>query len=1744
MFQLQLNEGRPDALLHSYSLLALLQLKKVRAILLLCAALCIAQMIYLIVAGQIAGKLPSGKTFRFTVLEVRGNADGGKTAPVADNVLEIATRYQNCRILPSSLERDGASLIATFNESLGLNGWSFKLDGPLERDPVRWKVEVEGKEGSSQFRVLRKDGLNEWVHRPAETRGTENLSRTTEGFWGALTASAVAGAGLLITYAYTMLGKYYTARTILVACLASVLVVYGVTEAFLFLQRREWHPSAMGGSILILMLVPFAVFPKAERVLAQALCVAGIAGGALQILQVNQESYGWVLAQQQACLYLFLLLAGLGLFFLRRNKLSQLHSRIRADIRFFQHACASTWVDSQEFAEITALLTTAHRHNATPLRQSAVSTYGKPRSGMPGLTGDGDTSDRSKSRTAYSKKLNARLVTDLDQLYAQAACCCELLRDKAQALAWESSGMFPVTHRPRQRPISAKNEQPLTEFRRWEDLATQPVARAMVLWTPMKPYYKAMAKAIHHYRGDASRLTDLARETIVFETPADIAKCLRAMVDDHEIEIVRVRSTLDPRGPAAWWAGFKAVYVKLRIVNDVSRNLAASSHVCELILTLKSISQAVSTESYADYVLLRRLQDEMPDHFRKDQHHHHRESHDRRASAALLRPVASREVTTAVAQPPEAPGRRLSVQELRDASKEAGEESQQQVQDDEVQVVSGKELAQDAVRASSEHRGAEVELYSWNGHGHSNGSDRDIDTARGRHGAWVAVKAEGGEDTFMQVARGPDDAVQVHLLPGQAEEPIDEVKESAHVAVQSFGSALDAGEEEGVWPAESSSEAPVGPRSHGGTGEAGEESGLDSAGTEVRIPAGELLGMSSPRLAEEGEHADERGAAQGSDVFDIAAPALGASLKNRPGSWFSRVGSLGTVSADVAANVKSTRSVGGVEMFDETPHTGRRGSLSALEEGPKPVVLDAATEQTMLEVYLEQFRQRTTMPGGDLDQWWMHLGRATASASFAQVFNVSFPITSAMSKSWFLIFCAIIGGSTAAIATRLAIRTNLAAGAQLARIRFRALELRGGPGFTPSGPVVGEFGIIMEHGCQRRLDDEEGLSKNTSSSWTDIEFGFDQPTMVNGFYFLTGAGDPDTDPVTFVFEGKRDPVADVWELMASSHKVVERGGALRWEIDKSHSIPAAPGSPVVVDLAAPWYSLVREFLGRMAIAVSAFSLSWFAWRRQYHLGRPSIMCGALFLGLTSLIEGIGRTIDGYYFVFPMQYPKSVSSFVLAWGLRYNESAFIECLAGYSLFNVVASAIEDFVFDPKPQRMLDQAAFVIAGLMALVLLCLRVRSRKKAVATIKEDLNMYQEVWAGIVSNQSELEAMHKIEKVLASAKIPAHRVEHEMQTTLPDGFKSQFAPSRPRQNHGSMRRRLTTRGSGSSINVGQPSFEASSLPASPGAAARAGGGDWSPVAGIPRAATTGFSSRVSSDESEGWSVAARLDEFARAISAGRIMMPSMPGLRGARAATGPLFRQSRRLNGTLLPPKRKSQVRTQPVTSLSLLYKQAAGLQPLATDKVKQWAAASRARLPVTKPEECGELSEGARTAGGFVPGSGIGSRASMASTTSFTSCGGQGAAAGDTLELWEELEGDAEEEARVRWPGLKKPERAIEKLVRTYGGKVCLLQDLVRYSLVFDKAAELVCCLQAIAADPEVQIVEVKNRLRLDYDPWKSGGYRNVHLNLLLRSPLSELLGVDKHVFELQLQLEPFARCKSAGGHARYVAFRNVLCM
>jgi hypothetical protein len=89
------------------------------------------------------------------------------------------------------------------------------------------------------------------------------------------------------------------------------------------------------------------------------------------------------------------------------------------------------------------------------------------------------------------------------------------------------------------------------------------------------------------------------------------------------------------------------------------------------------------------------------------------------------------------------------------------------------------------------------------------------------------------------------------------------------------------------------------------------------------------------------------------------------------------------------------------------------------------------------------------------------------------------------------------------------------------------------------------------------------------------------------------------------------------------------------------------------------------------------------------------------------------------------------------------------------------------------------------------------------------------------------------------------------------------------------------------------------------------------------------------------------------------------------------------------------------------------------------------------------------------------------------------------------------------------------------------MLVDLCRQSIVFDKIADIVTCLQTIANDTEAVVIRVKNRLDLSYDPSISAGYRDVALNVQIANKDSIELGIETHICELQLLLRPFAELK-----------------
>ena len=123
----------------------------------------------------------------------------------------------------------------------------------------------------------------------------------------------------------------------------------------------------------------------------------------------------------------------------------------------------------------------------------------------------------------------------------------------------------------------------------------------------------------------------------------------------------------------------------------------------------------------------------------------------------------------------------------------------------------------------------------------------------------------------------------------------------------------------------------------------------------------------------------------------------------------------------------------------------------------------------------------------------------------------------------------------------------------------------------------------------------------------------------------------------------------------------------------------------------------------------------------------------------------------------------------------------------------------------------------------------------------------------------------------------------------------------------------------------------------------------------------------------------------------------------------------------------------------------------------------------------------------------------------------------------------------------MKRHGRAIEKLLRSYGNAPARLLDVARSCLVLESVEDLCRCLGIIAADQDVRIERVKNRMHPEYNACcDSAGYRDVLINLCIQSRVARELGVDFHVCEVQLILLEFAQLKTRDGHKRYVRARN----
>ena len=106
--------------------------------------------------------------------------------------------------------------------------------------------------------------------------------------------------------------------------------------------------------------------------------------------------------------------------------------------------------------------------------------------------------------------------------------------------------------------------------------------QAPIRWAEPKGAERAAEKAVRAYGGDVSLLVDLARQSIVYETPAALAAGLRAMAGDREVAIARVKNRLRVGYDAGATAGYRDVLVNLRLVGAPALDAGVADHVCEV----------------------------------------------------------------------------------------------------------------------------------------------------------------------------------------------------------------------------------------------------------------------------------------------------------------------------------------------------------------------------------------------------------------------------------------------------------------------------------------------------------------------------------------------------------------------------------------------------------------------------------------------------------------------------------------------------------------------------------------------------------------------------------------------------------------------------------------------------------------------------------------------------------------------------------------------------------------------------------------------------------------------------------------------------------------------------------------------------------------------------------------------------------------------------------------------------------
>jgi len=820
------------------------------------------------------------------------------------------------------------------------------------------------------------------------------------------------------------------------------------------------------------------------------------------------------------------------------------------------------------------------------------------------------------------------------------------------------------------------------------------------------------------------------------------------------------------------------------------------------------------------------------------------------------------------------------------------------------------------------------------------------------------------------------------------------------------------------------------------------------------------------------------------------------------------------------------------------------GHGDGMGEGSEAMRMEKELEQAhlALEVLEPPFTLFALEPGRLLDGRISAMSEAMRRTNWASVFYTSTPLTAGLSKPAFQGVIALIGLWFLVMASLNTIPREGQPSipqplCRSSSFRFVPLQLRDGTsGDDIKEPGIEEFGLTLDGVPLEKYLMEKAVQWNDGR---EMHLTFNETILFNGWYLVTSRGKPDRDPLSFelmalnVEPSKRQAQSRLESVQTEmeegfapgeghdmrhmTSKVVKkdgnwvRVGASGWfffgSLDiqgkgtkATDNIPHQRRRRIIFDYGLRWEAVMNDCVVWIVCGIGTLAAAHLGCLHRERQGK--MLLGSAFILLsTTLFSKMAFLCSTTLWDF------ALILFLFGFGLLsaayvflMREDLLLLCMVGGGWYFLIIALIDVLVVQ------YGGLGWLLSFIILFILLTgfgtygfkLRNKHVRDAWRLIEPDKRVYDEIWRKLTAEQGTVEALAAL----------AAQVQRVAESTT-DLTCRQLNRQRLERSEGTKRRMFSCQ------SMLPPVREASELHGG-GLMfrGRAEGSD-------PRVSSFGSSAFLNNRVHSGSEELERdLEQqqqsppaLDKSTSSGRAL-PTLQKTDSVPHVLGPDYLHYTTIKGTVDPQN--------PVSSLDQLYLQASGASPTLRGYTLKWASKSNGMLHFRRPA--------AFVGGADGHGSGVST--------------GKGTV--DTFESWKKVPSCRLRVALggpdfgVRWAKIKAPERASEKVLRSYKGDVSRLLDICRQSIVFRTLADMTACLCAIIDDPEVRVVRVKNRMSPDFDPRSSGGYRDVVVNLRMVSEATSRFGVDTHVCELQLLLLEFAMVKSDAGHKRYVQFRN----